>query len=330
MLTLPARHPRFCVGPHSRSLIPIPALAQTEIVFRGRVLRVRIIKVLSKARPATSSRLQYLAPVSRLVFDPGRWTWDGGGSLYEYTAKKGRLLLHPRTSLSLPISEKWIGLVPANFEPDWREVWAGTRPRKEAAFLWSVYHRAVAVNHWRHRAFPELSAECTCCERGEPETIIHCFYECELASRAWAFVITILHAMAKTPATTMPWLMLSWEQCIFGVALPAPLHSFWKSWSLMRGAAMWIVWIQRNQCVFDNNRWPPDVLERTLWDAVLDLARMSWAKVAWYEQHQPRGTPKARREFATLWDHDGLFFSHSNTGIVWNYQRPRVGSFISR
>lgn len=188
----------------------------------------------------TAIRRQYLAPVYRLVFDPGRWTWTGGGSLYEYTTKQGRNVMHPRNNLTLIVSKKWHGLVRAHFEHDWRDVWLTTRLRKKAAFMWSVYLQAVAVNHWRHQAFPDLSVECTCCDRGEAKTLIHCFYDCELAARVWAFVATILHKMANTPLHTMPWAMLTWDQCILGVPLPAPFQTFWKTWTLMRGAALWI------------------------------------------------------------------------------------------
>jgi len=49
----------------------------------------------------------------------------------------------------------------------------------------------------------------------------------------------------------------------------------------MRGAIIWVIWIRRNACIFNNAPWSPEQLDRALWDAVLDLGRTSWAHVEW-------------------------------------------------
>ena len=172
---------------------------------------------------------------------PCRWAWAGTGSIFDFTAKKGRALLNPRLSLSVPIREKWRGLVPVHFEPDWKDVWTPLRPRKEAAFLWSVYHRAVAVHQWRQRAFSQLSTECTCCDQGIPESLIHCFFACPPVIRAWDFVTSVLYTLAKELASAMPWPHLSWDQCLLGVDLPDSLLPYQPTWSILRGIALWTI-----------------------------------------------------------------------------------------
>ncbi|KAG0594335.1 hypothetical protein M758_UG068000 [Ceratodon purpureus] len=87
---------------------------------RGFLRRIRVILQLSSSRPQKLIRLKYLAPLSRLTFDPGRWLWADGGSLYTYIAKKGQLLLNPYLQLSHPIAANRWGLVPAHFVFDWK------------------------------------------------------------------------------------------------------------------------------------------------------------------------------------------------------------------
>lgn len=204
---------------------------------------------------------------------PKSMVLDYWASIYSYTAKQGRTLANPRLTLSRSIGDKWSEVLTSDFLPDWRAVWHSSRPRKDAVFMWSIYHKAVVVNHWRHRAFPGVSAECPCCDRGEPESILHCFYSCEYAACAWAYGNTVLHILAGTPLQSMPWTLFTWEQCIMGTPIPAQFQAFAGTWSLIRGVILWTIWVQRNQWVFNNNRWPMHILEQSIWDAPIDLAR---------------------------------------------------------
>lgn len=190
----------------------------------------------------------------------------------------------------------------------WKEVWTGTRSRKKAAFLWSIYHRVVVVNQWRHQDFAKTSDLCLCCEIGEPESILQCFLNCRMVVHAWSFAMSVLHAAARTPILSMPWRPLSWEQCVFGKSLPLYLQQVSRSWTFIRGAVLWILWIQRNQFVFHNHIWPPALLEQGIWDAVIDLGRTATAKIDWCERHQPQYVPHAIRELNVIWNHAGVFF----------------------
>ncbi|KAG0614657.1 hypothetical protein M758_6G193600 [Ceratodon purpureus] len=128
----------------------------------------------------------------------------------------------------------------------------------------------------------------------------------------------------------MPWPMLLWDQCILGVALPVHFEEFSKVWSLIRGVVLWTSWLQRNQALFHNSRWPPDVLERTVWDAIIDLAPMANERVEWAQHNLPQNAPSAQRDFESVWHHRGVFFTATDSGIHWNYQRPLTGQFIAR
>ena len=68
-------------------------------------------------------------------------------------------------------------------------------------------------------------------------------------------------------------------------------------------------------------------VERTLWDAFIDLARTSAAEMAWRANHQAQGLPAAYDNFIACWDHQDLFFTYDDYGIHWTYQRPGMGRF---
>ena len=51
----------------------------------------------------------------------------------------GQKLLNPWLQLQWTMAEKWIGILPAMYIPNWKDVWNKAQPLKEAGFLWSVY-----------------------------------------------------------------------------------------------------------------------------------------------------------------------------------------------
>jgi hypothetical protein len=115
----------------------------------------------------------------------------------------GRRLLNLRLQLQRLMAEKWHGTFPATYVPDWDEIWIKIKPQKEAGFLWSVYHKAVAVNQWRARIFG-ANADCTNCLGRERESIIHRFHHCPKARRPGPTV---------SPSSTCSWKFLKFKVC---------------------------------------------------------------------------------------------------------------------
>lgn len=66
-----------------------------------------------------------------------------------------------------------------------------------------------------------------------------------------------------------------------GSDLPVALRPWQHTWSLIRGSTLWRIWIRRNAVVFRNDPWSLDRMEKVIWDAIVDLARISWARVQW-------------------------------------------------
>lgn len=290
-------------------------------------MRVRVIDTIKKSGSAAKMPARYLARTAKLTFDPGRWQWRPGDAIYAYTARSGRHWHSPREELSLPIHQKWIGLVFTTFAPNWMDVWRIGRPRKEAAFLWSLYHRAIAVNQWRRVASTTTSDLCTCCNRAVPESLIHAFYECEAASAAWEYATTVLYLMLEVQFDTIQRPRLTWQQCVLGYDLPAHLQSGRTVWSLIRGSVLWVIWIRRNASVFKDVQWPKEQLQCALWDSFLNLGRLAWLRVRMLERLQPVAGATASQIFENRWASSPTVCSMIQGKPRWNHVRPPCGVF---
>jgi hypothetical protein len=300
-LRLSPNYPCFLVGTSSRSLIPLPRHQADSRRLEGMVRRIRIIHIEKGDKESARTFSRYLGRLADLSFDPGQWMWRSGGLLHSYTAKKGRNLRKPRVTLARPIHLKWQGLLAADFVPDWRDVWHKDRPQKEAAFLWSIYHNAVAVNAWRHRIFPRTPEQCPCYTSDAPETRVHAFYDCPETRLIWNFAFSVIYRASPQPIQREPWPRLTWSQCLFNEPLPAPLTSVQDIWTLIRGAVLWILWLRRNAIVFRHERWNQAKLDQMAWEAILDFPRTSWYKLNYLRAATPLAYPYAHSRFQNTW-----------------------------
>lgn len=172
--------------------------------------------------------------------------------LYAYIAHQVRHLFHSRPSLYLPINIKWRGLAPASYNPNWMALWHPGHSHKEAVFLWSIYHKAIVVNHWRSVDTPGISHCSPCCSHDVSETIHHAFFKCEAAQSTWEFANTILQVLLGSSRTSMSWEWLTMEQWPLGMDMPAHLLELQRTWSLLHGSVLWTLWLRRNVRVFTN------------------------------------------------------------------------------
>jgi hypothetical protein len=233
----------------------LPLRDQPELL-QGWMLRTRVIQLTSGSAKRKREFLLSAGSILQLQFDPNRYRWAGKGLLPSYSAKLGRSLLHDRTQLSRPIGTKWRGILLDQFQPNWRKVWMPGRPRKDAAFLWSLYHGAIAVNVWRNRINPRIPVTCTCCTHGAPETLLHCFFECPRAQHAWTYALTLLYRSRQIATDNLrAWPAFTFQQCIFGSPVPQQLKPAQRIWSLLRGTNLWNCWITRNNQCFAREPW---------------------------------------------------------------------------
>lgn len=130
--------------------------------------------------------------MATLRWDPDRWRWVEGSNFLDYTTKASREFISKRTEGVNNVTDKWQGRIPRNYKFYWSQIWDPLRAGKEAAFMWSIWHKAVAVNEWRARIVPfSISKQCIFCLPYTCESVKHRFWECIQARRAWRRAIFV-------------------------------------------------------------------------------------------------------------------------------------------
>jgi hypothetical protein len=206
----------------------------------------------------------------------------------------------------------------------WGNVWDKMRSKKEGDFIWSLWHKVVAVNSWRVRFIDEIDDKCLMCALDIPETIAHRFWDCKFARRAWDYAIGIINSMKAHPNQKGPWKAFHWHHGIFGKKIPASFSNYSRIWLLLRGITLWTIWIERNDLTFNKTRWDASRVEQTIWRGLLDYARIAWRKAL--EDSKTEATyDDVLAKFHATWGNNNLLYCKSNSEIMWNNQAPHVG-----
>ena len=174
----------FMVGTHSRCL---REWENSVGEFEGVFFEVKII--FTNRRPKKEGEknevMFFYSKEATPGWNPDRWRWVDGGHFLDYTTKAGRDSIINRNPGTTRAADKWQGYLPGNYRFRWSQVWDPLRNGKEAAFSWSIWHKAVAVNEWRARIAPaSISKQCVFCMPNTSESVKHKFWDCIQARRA--------------------------------------------------------------------------------------------------------------------------------------------------
>ena len=114
-------------------------------------------------------------------------------------------------------------------------------PVKKIAFMWSIWHKAMAINEWRARiALASISKQCVFCLPNTSELIKHKFWDCIQARRAWRWATSIMHELYKLRFGNYDY---------FNGSKPCSRRGFLRNmggkkikiWHLLRGITLWII-----------------------------------------------------------------------------------------
>jgi hypothetical protein len=121
----------------------------------------------------------FYGKMANLGWDPDQWRWATGSYFLDYTTKKGREVLSSRDPGIIRVAEKWQGYLPANHKFYWSQVWDPLHAGKETTFMWSIWHKVVAVNEWRAQIrLASISKQCPFCLPNTSESVKHKFWDC--------------------------------------------------------------------------------------------------------------------------------------------------------
>ena len=175
--------------------------------------------------------------------DPDRWRWIDGGHFLDYTTKDGRDNILNRNPGTTRAADKWQGYLPGNYKFYWSQVWDPMRSGKEATFILSIWHKAIAVNEWRARIAPaSISKQCVLCLPNTSELVKHKFWDCIQARRAWRWATYIMHELCGVRSGNYD--CFNWKQVVFGERIPKRYGKVVKIWHLLGGITLWTIWIE--------------------------------------------------------------------------------------
>ena len=275
--TLPFPMQCYTVGTHS---ICLSVWERPRGEIEGYFHKIKVIHTNRgpKIEGKREEIIMFYGKLATLGWDPGRWRWVNGGHVLDYTTKDGRDYIINRNLDTTRAAEKWQGYLPGNYRFYWSQVWDPMRFGKEAAFLWSIWHKAVAVNEWRARIAPaSISKQCVFCLPNTSELVKHKFWDCIQARRAWRWATFIMHELSGVRSGNYD--CFNWKQPLFGERIPKRYGKMIKVWHLLRGITLWTIWIERNDRVFNLEQWHVSKVSRRIWDDLIIYAKMAWSRV---------------------------------------------------
>lgn len=207
---------------------------------------IRRIRVLGTERgPKKIPTWFFYGRTDCLEWDLGRLKWPDpqdatkDTDLLGFSSRLGRKLLKKRIVVNNPVTRTWQGVLYQGFRLKWKTVWERDRTSKEADLLWLVWHRAVAVNQWRSRIHNAIDIPCPLCPRRPDESVLHQFWECISARRAWQWAVHIMNSLITGRDARGPWQMLTWKQGIFLDSIPRKFDRVKRIWMELRTTVLW-------------------------------------------------------------------------------------------
>ena len=318
-ITLPIPVPCFKVGQHSRCL---RAWENPQGEFEGFFHRVKIMYTHRgpKREGKREEIIFFYGKVATLEWDPDRWKWIDGGKFLDYTTKDGRINILNRNPGTTRAGDKWQGYLPGNYRFHWLQVWDPLRSGKEAAFMWSIWHKAVAVNEWRARIAPaSISKQCVFCLPNTSESVKHKFWDCIQARHAWRWATYIMHELCEVRSGNYD--CFNWKQAIFGERIPKRYGKMSKIWHLLRGITLWYIWIERNDKVFNQIQWHEAKVKQQIWDALILYAKTAWKRVVTQVKISSFSKEAMLRGFDKTWGARSVLCRRQDMQVRWNWRR---------
>jgi hypothetical protein len=230
------------------------------------------------------------------------------------------------------VTWKWGGVLAPSYKLRWTTVWDKERVRKESGLMWLTWHKGVAVNEWRRRIrgpIPHNSAEfcCPVCVCGITETVLHRFWECRSANRAWLWAAHILQLALprqQRQEQSLGNLPITWKHGIFSHRMPRKYKKVSRLWVLLRGIVLWLLWSERNEAAFNEVPWSPEQVRSKAWLGIIDYGRLAWQKLLGRCKRTPDKSNELRAKFRKQWCPNEVFASWRNNKPLRKLMGPNL------
>jgi hypothetical protein len=83
----------------------------------------------------------------------------------------------------------------------------------------------------------------------------------------------------------------------------------------VRGTVVWLLWMERNDFIFNDIKWPPAKLIQTIWLGFIDYGRLAWEAAK----------NKAKGKFINEWCKSGILAEMVMGRPRWKLNGPSNG-----
>jgi hypothetical protein len=95
-----------------------------------------------------------------------------------------------------------------------------------------------------------------------------------------------------------PWLLFNWKQGIFCERIPKRFDKVQKVWMAIWNTMVWMLWMERNDAIFNDITWSHGKLRQKIWLGLIDYGRLDNWNVA---------KLKSDNKFKDVWCKNGIF-----------------------
>jgi hypothetical protein len=116
--------------------------------------------------------------------------------------------------------------------------------------------------------------------------------------------------------------VLTWEHAIFSTRSLQSFQGIGKFWSLLWGVTLWILWIARNDLVFNNCRWSQVKIEQNIWNGLINYGRGDWVKTVAHITKNPSVIEATLARFDESWDSHEAIYNQQGMKVKWKTTVP--------
>ena len=149
---------------------------------------------------------------------------------------------------------------------DWNQIWSIKGPPKIVSFLWRLKWEILPTRSFLNSRLKDVTNVCAWCG-SNPETIPHLFWDCELAKWTWEF-ISNWWSMPGLKKDGLPFSLLR-------LLNSKVSSSIGRIWHMVIAAALWSIWLARNELIFKQVRIKKENLVELIYIRVSKWGRAS-------------------------------------------------------
>ena len=94
-----------------------------------------------------------------------------------------------------------------------------------------------------------------------------------------------------------------------------------KVWHLLRGIALWTIWIERNDKVFNHEQWHESKVKQRNWDELIIYAKAAWKRVLEHIKTSNFLVAATTQGFDKTWGARSVLCRRHNLHMEWNWNR---------